>query len=242
MMKGLPEWYKQFLRGVARVESAGGQLMMNPRSTATGLYGQLYSEVDDLPSLEGVTREQFAADTALQNRIMEDRFEGRLPGVPGLLRNAVELTAEYKPQLGEKFTFRPDEVAALTNFLGRQRTREYFASLRDGKPFKPPGVNKTPEDYLKEYNVGFAEAEEQPNKKAFGGRVMKKKKDYGQDGMLVQKDPTLVPARLGEGVGEVRAYRKGGQVSDKIRLLKKEGKPQDQAVAIALAMQQKGQL
>lgn len=187
-----PEWYKQFLRGVARVESAGGQLMMNPRSTATGLYGQLYSEVEDLPMLQGVSREQFAADTALQNRIMEDRFEGNIPGVPGLMRNALELTAEYKPQLGEKFTFRPDEVAALTNFLGRQRTREYFASLRDGKPFKPPGVNKTPEDYLKEYNVGFAETEEQPNKKAFGGRV-KKKKNYGQDGMLLQKDPTLVP-------------------------------------------------
>lgn len=221
-----PEWYKRFLRGVARVESAGGQLMMNPISTATGLYGQLYSEVDELPMLEGVSREEFAADTALQNRIMEQRFEGKIPGVPGLMRNVTELTAEYKPQLGEKFTFRPDEVAALTNFLGRQRTREYFASIRDNKPFSVPGVNKTPEDYLKEYNVGFGEVVEQPQqnnvtpelqdaldimkrdsgskpyrtvdtdfkpiKNAFGGRV-RKKKNYGQNGMLVQKDPTLVP-------------------------------------------------
>jgi type III secretory pathway lipoprotein EscJ len=51
-----------------------------------------------------------------------------------------------------------------------------------------------------------------------------------------------VPARLGEGVGEIRAYNKGGQVSNKIRVLKKEGYPQKQAVAIALAMKQEGRL
>jgi hypothetical protein len=51
-----------------------------------------------------------------------------------------------------------------------------------------------------------------------------------------------IPARLGEGVGEIRAYNKGGQVSDKIRVLKKEGYPQKQAVAIALAMKQEGRL
>lgn len=178
-----PEWYKRFLRGVAQVESAGGQLMMNPTSTATGLYGQRYSEVDDLPMLQGVTREQFAADTALQNRIMEQRFQGNIPGVPGLMKNVIDLTREYQPQLGEKFTFRPDEVAALTNFLGRQRTREYFASIRDDKPFEVPGVNKTPEEYLKEYNLGFEE------EYRFGGKI-KKKKQYQQGGLLAQKDPT----------------------------------------------------
>lgn len=189
-MKGdptkFPEWYKRFLRGVAKVESAGGQLMMNPSSTATGLYGQLYSEVKDLPMLGGMSREAFAADTAMQNRIMEQRFEGNIPGVPGLMKNVIDLTREYQPQLGEKFTFRPDEVAALTNFLGRQRTREYFASIRDDKPFEVPGVNKTPEDYLKEYNLGFEK------EYRFGGKI-KKKKQYQQGGLLAQKDPTLVP-------------------------------------------------
>lgn len=181
-----PEWYRRFLRGVAKVESAGGQLMMNPSSTATGLYGQLYSEVEGLPMLEGVTREEFAADTALQRQVMGERFEGNIPGIPGLMRNARELTAEYKPQLGEKFTFRPDEVAALTNYLGRQRTREYFASIRDDKPFEVPGKNKTPEDYLEEYNRGFEE------EYRFGGKI-KKKKQYQQGGLLAKKDPTLVP-------------------------------------------------
>jgi len=159
--------------------------------------------------LKGVSREAFAADTALQNRIMEQRFEGNIPGVPGLMKNVIDLTREYKPQLGEKFTFRPDEVAALTNFLGRQRTREYFASIRDDKPFEVPGVNKTPEEYLKEYNLGFGEeVEEQPRERKvseelqnafdilqrdnrFGGRVKKKK--YYNGGMLTKKDPTLVP-------------------------------------------------
>ncbi|QDP55982.1 MAG: hypothetical protein Unbinned4409contig1001_1, partial [Prokaryotic dsDNA virus sp.] len=37
-------------------------------------------------------------------------------------------------------------------------------------------------------------------------------------------------------------YDKGGRVSDKIRVLKKEGKPQKQAVAIALDMLKRGKL
>lgn len=204
-----PEWYKRFLRGVAQVESSGGVNMMNPSSTATGLYGQLYSEVKDLPMLGGMSREAFAADTAMQNRIMEQRFEGNIPGVPGLMKNVIDITARYKPQLGEKFTFRPDEIAALTNFIGRQGTMNYLASIRDGKPFTVPGDNKTPEEYLEEYNLGFGEeAEEQPQERKvseelqnafdilqrdnrFGGRVKKKK--YYNGGMLTKKDPTLVP-------------------------------------------------
>ena len=204
-----PEWYKRFLRGVAQVESSGGVNMMNPTSTATGLYGQLYSEVKDLPMLKGVSREAFAADTAMQNRIMEQRFEGNIPGVPGLMKNVIDITARYKPQLGDKFTFRPDEIAALTNFIGRQGTMNYLASIRDGKPFTVPGDNKTPEEYLEEYNLGFgAEEEEQPQERKvseelqnafdilqrdnrFGGRVKKKK--YYNGGMLTKKDPTLVP-------------------------------------------------
>jgi len=172
--------------------------MMNPSSTATGLYGQLYSEVEDLPMLKGVSREAFAADTALQNRIMEQRFEGNIPGVPGLMKNVIDLTREYSPQLGEKFTFRPDEVAALTNFLGRQRTREYFASIRDDKPFEVPGVNKTPEEYLKEYNLGFEE------EYRFGGKI-KKKKQYQQGGLLAQKDPTKKPTPVQPAPADVLA-------------------------------------
>ena len=43
------------------------------------------------------------------------------------------------------------------------------------------------------------------------------------------------------------SYAKGGRtmddkVSDKIRLLRKEGKPQDQAVAIALSMRDRNEL
>jgi hypothetical protein len=75
-------------------------------------------------------------------------------GGPSLYKNAVDLEREYKPQLSDKWNFRPDEVAALSHFLGRQGARNYFAALRDGTEFTVPGQNKTPEDYLILYNEG----------------------------------------------------------------------------------------
>jgi hypothetical protein len=50
--------------------------------------------------------------------------------------------------------------------------------------------------------------------------------------------PQIIP-----GMGQQpRPFKKGSKVSDKISLLRKEGKPQDQAVAIALNMQRRGKL
>ena len=135
-------------KGISMAESLGGVLMMNPHSTATGMYGQRYSEVKDLPIMSGVSREQFAQNPELQEKVFEMRMEEGIGG-PSLRRNAMELTEEYAPQLGDDWNFSLDDVAFLSNFLGRQRTREYFASLRDGTEFKVPGINKTPEEYLK---------------------------------------------------------------------------------------------
>ena len=175
--------------GIMRVESADGELMMNPKSSATGLYGQLYNEIKDMPFMRGISREQFRDDRDLQNRVLQMRMEGEVPGIPGLYRNARELEAEYRPQFeaqGMQFRFRPDEILALTNYLGRQGTRNYFASLRDGTTYTPPGeVNKSPQDYLDSYNEGVldymdrqkAEQEEgdfpENFLKAAGGRVIK---------------------------------------------------------------------
>jgi len=128
--------------------------MINPTSSATGMYGQLYSQVDDLPMMQGVSRDSLARDLRLQDMLMDMRINEGIGG-PSLSKNAVDLEREYKPQLGEKWDFRPDEVAALSHFLGRQGTREYFASLRDGTQFSVPGVNKTPEQYLVDYNKGI---------------------------------------------------------------------------------------
>ena len=142
---------KRLLRGVSRVESADGRLMFNPTSTATGLYGQLYSEIKDLPIMKGVSREEFGRDRDLQNKIFNMRIEEGLSGNPSLRRNAEELTEEYAPQLGDKWDFSLDEVAALSNYLGRKGTREYFASLRDNKEYHPVGLNKPVSQYLEIY-------------------------------------------------------------------------------------------
>ena len=175
------------MAGIMRVESSDGVNMMNPTSTATGKYGQLFSEIEDLAELDGITREQFAEELGLQDQIFGMRAEGLIPGIPGLIDSAFDLTEEYSPQLNS-FDYRPAEVAALVNYLGRQGTREYFASLRDGTDYEVPGTNKTPEEYLEEYNVGVAahrerEGAQQPTrtvdtdfkpiKNNKGGRVVK---------------------------------------------------------------------
>jgi hypothetical protein len=140
-------------RGIAYAESLGGQLMMNPSSSATGLYGQLYNEIKDLDFMSGVSREDFSKDLDLQNRVFDMRVEEGI-NAPSLRRNAVELTKEYKPQLGDAWVFSLDDVAAISNYLGRQGAREYFASLRDGTEFKVAGVNKPVSDYLDKYHEG----------------------------------------------------------------------------------------
>ena len=138
-------------RGVSQVESSGGVNMMNPTSSATGLYGQLFSEIKNLPEVKGVSRQQFADSIPLQEDIFGLRVEGGLPNIPSLKDNAYDLTEEYKPQLGDKWDWTLDEVAAISNFIGRQGAREYFAAIRDGEVYTPTGQNKTVEDYIKVY-------------------------------------------------------------------------------------------
>tara|TARA_R100000084_G_scaffold8293_1_gene2915 strand:+ start:662 stop:2893 length:2232 start_codon:yes stop_codon:yes gene_type:complete len=135
-------------KGLRRVESSDGVNMINPNSTATGYYGQLYSEVKDLPILENITRDQFASDTTLQNKIFDMRYRGEIPGIPGLKDNAEYLSKTYSDVTGD-LTF--NEIAALSNLTGRQGAIDYFRSLRHGTEFKLPGVNKTPEEYIETY-------------------------------------------------------------------------------------------
>jgi hypothetical protein len=135
--------------------------MKNPQSTATGFYG-------DLKDIWGThykgSRDAYAKDTVAQNALFEKRFKGELPGIVGLEKAGIEVWDEYNKQLdlAKKGIKNPTEVAALTNLLGRQGTREYFGYvLRDGKPLaqvfphlysKDVSVkNKTPEEYLKAF-------------------------------------------------------------------------------------------
>ena len=63
-------------RAVRNVESLDGKLMWNPESTATGLYGQRFSEIkNEYPG----TRKEFAQDTVAQNEFFKNRFYKGLP-------------------------------------------------------------------------------------------------------------------------------------------------------------------
>ena len=151
----------RFKKGVSYVESKDGKYMMNPNSSATGLYGQLYNEVKDLPELKNIDRNAFAADTALQNKILGLRVQGKIPGIPGIEKAAKDLYNEYSTQISN-FPYDVTEVGALVNFLGRQGAREYLGYvLRDKKDLKTvfPNLygesvaapNKTPDEYIQEF-------------------------------------------------------------------------------------------
>ena len=140
-------------RGISMAESLGGVLMMNPESSATGLYGQLWNEVKGMPQLKGYDRERFAKDLEKQEEIFNLRLDEGISG-PSLRRNAMELTEEYAPQLGEDWGYSLNDVAALTNYIGRQGTRRYFASIRDGEKYEVPGTNLHPEEYLDKFRRG----------------------------------------------------------------------------------------
>jgi uncharacterized membrane protein (UPF0127 family) len=141
-------------KGIRAVESSDGKLMKNPKTPATGFYGQFFNQIENLPFMKNVDRNTFAADTMLQNKVFDMRWRGEIPGVPGLKSNIKKLRKDYG-ELTSDFT--DNELAALSNFTGRRRAREYFASIRDGEEFKMPGEdtgdNKSVEQYMKEYRT-----------------------------------------------------------------------------------------
>ena len=141
-------------RGISMAESLGGKLMKNPESSATGMYGQLFGEIKDMPFMSGVSRDQFANDLDLQDEVFNLRLEKGIGG-PSLRRNAVELTEEYEGQLGDDWNYSLNDVAALSNYLGRQGARNYFASIRDNTKYTPPGTNLHPEEYLAKFRLGM---------------------------------------------------------------------------------------
>jgi len=189
-------------KGLKYVESSRGIQMMNPHSSATGFYGQLYNaeELENIPYLQGVDRQSFASDTTLQNRLFEDRYYDRIPGVPGLGKNADDLRVEYKKVLEDKgipFNYTDDEISALSNLLGRQGAREYFGYvLRDGRSLEDvfPKIygpdaeapNKTPEDYLTSYRTG--------RDLKYGGQVPKFQ-DGGETDPLTNPYPEDISAK-----------------------------------------------
>jgi hypothetical protein len=165
-------------KGLSHVESSDGTDMMNPESSATGNYGQLFNLIKDMPELKGVTREQFAEDLELQDEIFQMRYDGRLePGTRTGIRDSVQdLRKKYDSQLKAE-EINDVELGALINFLGRDGSRQYLGyHVRDGRPLEDvfpkkfgPGAeqaNKTPKEYIEKFREVYKN----------GGRIKKKSK------------------------------------------------------------------
>ena len=128
----------------------------------------IIKEIKDSEMLKGVTRDEFAKNIELQNRVWEERLMGN-PDMfrkkrTGLLQDGVDIYNEYKPQLGDKLEYTPTELAALSNFLGRQGTRILMGDImRDGMSMaealptfygsNAEYDNKTPEQYIREFRA-----------------------------------------------------------------------------------------
>ena len=136
------------------VESANGVLMKNPSTSASGFYQQLFKEIEGMPEMKGITRDQFIADTTLQNKIYDKRYTDQIPDIPGTSKTLKYLYEKYEPQIKEK-KYTPLDVAGIINLLGREGSRQYFGPhLRDKKPLSKTNAslfsskNHTPEEYV----------------------------------------------------------------------------------------------
>jgi len=153
-------------RAVRNVESLDGKLMWNPESTATGLYGQRFSEIkSEYPG----TRKEFAQDTIAQKDFFKNRFFEGLPATQTtpLSKDANDLYNEYSSQI-PGFDYSKEAIAVLSNFLGRQGTRKYLGNhIRDKKSLEEalPNIygpdakqrNKTPDQYLNQAREYYKE-------------------------------------------------------------------------------------
>jgi hypothetical protein len=168
--------FDQLERGIKYAESLNGELMQNKNSSASGFYGQLFSEIED--EYDG-TREDFIKDVDYQLELFTKRANGELEDVPGLISNGTDLYSEYQDQLDlSKHGLNPLTIAGLSNMLGRQGTREYIGYvLRDGKTIEEvfPHLygenaeypNHTPDEYIAKFNKGLITKKE-------GGSTLRK--------------------------------------------------------------------
>jgi len=160
--------FEDLEKGIRWAESKNGELMRNEQenSTATGLYGQRFSEIEkgnknNIGVVYEGTRDDFEKDIKYQKKLFHDLAHKK----SGLIDNGRDLYEEYYYQIKD-LPYNATELGALSNMLGRQGTRKYLGYvLRDGKSLEEvfPTLygsgkivtNKTPEVYIKEFNEGI---------------------------------------------------------------------------------------
>ena len=150
-----------FKRGIAAVESGGGKYLWNKTSSATGKYQFLYNEIKDLPIMKGVSRKDFMNNPELQEVIMDMAINDQIQNRPGYYRNANDLTRAYKPLFGDKWNYRPDEIAAISHFLGRGGARKFLRAQATGGKYSVPGKNLEVAEYLRKYNEALGNIQEE---------------------------------------------------------------------------------
>ena len=142
--------------GIAGTESSNGvrSQMINPESTATGLYGQRFSEIKDTyPN----SRSEFSTNRAAQDSIFDKRLYEGLNGERSMLNHLDHMYTNYADQI-EKKGHTSNHVGGIINMLGREGTRRYYGLVvRDGKSLeevfptkygpKAEIKNKTPDEY-----------------------------------------------------------------------------------------------
>ena len=163
-------------KGIKWAESKDGKYMKNPESTASGLYGQLFSEIEDD---YGKSRDEFIKDYASQNEYFQKRFSGDIEGVPGIKESVAVLWKKYGKYL-QPNGYTPTDLGAIINLLGRQGARKWAGNvLRDKDSLEVvfPNLyssganqsNKTPHEYIEEVREGIA-------KKVAGGEIIARAK------------------------------------------------------------------
>lgn len=135
-----------FKHAISMLESSGGKFLDSKTSSAAGKYHFLWNIIKDNKNLKGVSKREFMADSELQELIMDEALEGKLEGYPGYINFAERLQKDYGSNLD------PTKLAALTHFLGAGNVRKY---LKNPSEFNVPGVNKTPEEYMLNFDKYF---------------------------------------------------------------------------------------
>lgn len=85
--------------------------MMNPNSTATGLYGQLFSELEGYPN----TRSEFSTNIADQDSVFDRRLYNGLNSSPSIMSSINHMYENYGDQINSE-GYNAEQVAGLINF------------------------------------------------------------------------------------------------------------------------------
>jgi LysM repeat protein len=219
--------------GIIHVESYDGKYMSNAESTSTGLYGQLFSEVENNEKYDG-NRDDFKVDVKAQDNIFNQRYDGTLfENQKGLQESADDLYIEYKNQIPD-FPYDKTEVAALVNFLGRQGTREFLSKVvRDGKDIEEvfPNLysedanqqNKTPDEYIEQFREGVKQYKKYAT---FEEYVLKVLPQNISEQLLIDYDEEEIENKEFSKGGELRGkfYRKWDTLMNQLEKYENGGK------------------